>query len=108
MSAACAQEATELLQGLVRINTVNPPGNERPAQEQLAGLLEAAGLEVTLVSAIPSDRTWSRACAAGRTVPCSVCSRTWTRWSWTRPAGATIRGRGRSPTAACGAAGRST
>ncbi|HVD58850.1 MAG TPA: M20/M25/M40 family metallo-hydrolase [Thermoleophilaceae bacterium] len=49
MSAAHAQEATELLQRLLRINTVNPPGNERPAQELLAGHLRDAGLETTLL-----------------------------------------------------------
>ena len=30
-----AQEATSLLQRLIRLNTVNPPGNERAAQEML-------------------------------------------------------------------------
>jgi acetylornithine deacetylase/succinyl-diaminopimelate desuccinylase-like protein len=39
----------ELLQRLIRFDTVNPPGNERPAQEHLAGLLRDAGFEVTLV-----------------------------------------------------------
>ena len=38
MSAACAQEATELLAELLRINTVNPPGNERPLQELLGAI----------------------------------------------------------------------
>jgi acetylornithine deacetylase/succinyl-diaminopimelate desuccinylase-like protein len=42
-------ETTELLQRLVRINTVNPPGAERPAQELLAGLLKDAGFEVELL-----------------------------------------------------------
>ena len=42
-----------MLQHLVRINTVNPPGNERPAQEHLAGLLAAAGLETTMVGPDP-------------------------------------------------------
>jgi len=42
------QDATELLQRLVRCNTVNPPGNERPAQELLAARLRDAGFEVTL------------------------------------------------------------
>jgi len=43
------RETTELLQRLVRLNTVNPPGNERPAQELLAGLLGDAGFEVDLL-----------------------------------------------------------
>jgi acetylornithine deacetylase/succinyl-diaminopimelate desuccinylase-like protein len=43
------RETTELLQRLVRTNTVNPPGNERPAQEHLAGLLRDAGFQVELL-----------------------------------------------------------
>jgi acetylornithine deacetylase/succinyl-diaminopimelate desuccinylase-like protein len=42
-------EAVEILQRLIRLNTVNPPGAERPAQEYLAGLLREAGFEVDLV-----------------------------------------------------------
>src|SRR3954449_981409 len=42
-------DAVGLLRELIRFNTVNPPGDERLAQEHLAGLLEGAGLEVTLV-----------------------------------------------------------
>jgi acetylornithine deacetylase/succinyl-diaminopimelate desuccinylase-like protein len=41
-------DATEVLQRLIRFDTVNPPGNERPAQEYLAAILERAGFEVTL------------------------------------------------------------
>jgi acetylornithine deacetylase/succinyl-diaminopimelate desuccinylase-like protein len=43
------RETTELLQRLVRLNTVNPPGNERPAQELLATRLRDAGFEVQLL-----------------------------------------------------------
>src|SRR5919197_2767299 len=43
------RETTELLQRLVRANTVNPPGNERAAQEYLAAQLRAAGFEVELL-----------------------------------------------------------
>jgi acetylornithine deacetylase/succinyl-diaminopimelate desuccinylase-like protein len=43
------RETTELLQQLVRLNTVNPPGNERPAQELLAARLRDAGFEVRLL-----------------------------------------------------------
>jgi acetylornithine deacetylase/succinyl-diaminopimelate desuccinylase-like protein len=45
------EEATALLQRLIRFNTVNPPGAERELQEHLAGLLRDAGFEVTLVGA---------------------------------------------------------
>ena len=42
---------TQLLQDLIRHDTVNPPGNERPAQEQLADLLDEAGFAVQLLGA---------------------------------------------------------
>jgi acetylornithine deacetylase/succinyl-diaminopimelate desuccinylase-like protein len=53
VTEALTNEAVAVLQDLVRIDTVNPPGNERPAQEYLAGLLERAGLEVELVGPDP-------------------------------------------------------
>ena len=53
MAEALTHEAVEILRKLVRMNTVNPPGNERPAQEYLAGLLDRAGLEVTLAGPDP-------------------------------------------------------
>ncbi len=46
-------DATRLLQDLVRLNTVNPPGNERPAQELLAGVLTEAGFDVQLHGRTP-------------------------------------------------------
>jgi len=46
-------ETTQLLQTLLRFNTVNPPGNERPLQELLAARLGDAGFEVTLLGATP-------------------------------------------------------
>ena len=45
--------ATELLQQLIRFDTVNPPGNERAAQEHLAGLLRDGGFEVELAGRTP-------------------------------------------------------
>lgn len=39
-----------LSQELLRFNTINPPGAERPCAEHLAGLLEAAGFAVRVVS----------------------------------------------------------
>ncbi len=53
MSADLAAEAQELLQELVRCDTVNPPGNERPAQERLAGRLSEAGFACELLGAEP-------------------------------------------------------
>jgi acetylornithine deacetylase/succinyl-diaminopimelate desuccinylase-like protein len=53
MGQGLHEEAITVLRDLVRLNTVNPPGNERPAQEYLADLLERAGLEVSLVGPDP-------------------------------------------------------
>lgn len=49
-------EALELFRALIRIPTVNPPGNERPAAELVADTLRAAGLEPELLEGSP-DRT---------------------------------------------------
>jgi acetylornithine deacetylase/succinyl-diaminopimelate desuccinylase-like protein len=59
MSAAGAEgtsagaEAQELLSTLVRFNTVNPPGDERAAQEYLADHLQQAGFQCELLGAEP-------------------------------------------------------
>jgi acetylornithine deacetylase/succinyl-diaminopimelate desuccinylase-like protein len=47
------RRSVELLQRLVRFDTVNPPGNEGPAQEWLRGLLEPAGFQVELLEGVP-------------------------------------------------------
>jgi acetylornithine deacetylase/succinyl-diaminopimelate desuccinylase-like protein len=44
-------QTADLLARLIRHNTVNPPGNERPAQEELAAEFEQAGFEVKLLGA---------------------------------------------------------
>lgn len=44
-------EATGLLQQLIKLNTVNPPGQERRAQEVLAQYLREAGADVELLGA---------------------------------------------------------
>jgi acetylornithine deacetylase/succinyl-diaminopimelate desuccinylase-like protein len=49
------QETIEVLQRLVRFNTVNPPGNERPAIEFLDEYLAAAGFETEQL-AVDEDR----------------------------------------------------
>jgi acetylornithine deacetylase/succinyl-diaminopimelate desuccinylase-like protein len=49
MAADLQDETTEVLQRLVRFNTVNPPGNERPAIEYLAQYVEQAGFETELL-----------------------------------------------------------
>jgi acetylornithine deacetylase/succinyl-diaminopimelate desuccinylase-like protein len=47
------RRTTELLQRLIRFNTVNPPGNEEEAQEFLKGVLEGAGFSCELLAAVP-------------------------------------------------------
>jgi acetylornithine deacetylase/succinyl-diaminopimelate desuccinylase-like protein len=47
------RECVELLQQLIRFDTVNPPGNERPAIEHLERYLSDAGFETTLLAADP-------------------------------------------------------
>ena len=51
--AELERRTTELLQRLIRFDTVNPPGHEEEAQEHLKGLLEAAGFECELLAAVP-------------------------------------------------------
>jgi acetylornithine deacetylase/succinyl-diaminopimelate desuccinylase-like protein len=53
VTADLAAEAQELLRTLIRFNTVNPPGNERPAQEYLAEHLTRAGFQCELLGAQP-------------------------------------------------------
>jgi acetylornithine deacetylase/succinyl-diaminopimelate desuccinylase-like protein len=47
------QETTEVLQRLVRFNTVNPPGQERPAIEYLASYVQEAGFATEVLAATP-------------------------------------------------------
>ena len=47
------QEATKLLQGLIRIDTTNPPGNETRAAELLRDYLEDSGVSCELYARIP-------------------------------------------------------
>jgi acetylornithine deacetylase/succinyl-diaminopimelate desuccinylase-like protein len=49
---ALERRTTELLQRLIRFNTVNPPGDEEQAQQFLKETLEAAGFECELVAAV--------------------------------------------------------
>jgi acetylornithine deacetylase/succinyl-diaminopimelate desuccinylase-like protein len=46
------RRASELLQQLIRFNTVNPPGNEDEAQHFLAGLLGDAGFKTELLASV--------------------------------------------------------
>ncbi len=51
--SALGSDAVALLQRLIAFNTVNPPGNELPAQQHLHGLLADAGFECELLGAVP-------------------------------------------------------
>jgi acetylornithine deacetylase/succinyl-diaminopimelate desuccinylase-like protein len=46
------RRTTDLLQRLIQFDTVNPPGDEQEAQEWLRGLLDDAGFETELLSAV--------------------------------------------------------
>ncbi|MBA2794557.1 MAG: M20/M25/M40 family metallo-hydrolase [Thermoleophilaceae bacterium] len=46
------RRTTELLQRLIRFNTVNPPGDEQACQDHLAQMLGAAGFTTELLSAV--------------------------------------------------------
>jgi acetylornithine deacetylase/succinyl-diaminopimelate desuccinylase-like protein len=47
------EEVTRLLQELIRLDTVNPPGNESLAAEHLRAYLEAAGVACELYARVP-------------------------------------------------------
>ncbi|HEX7290468.1 MAG TPA: M20/M25/M40 family metallo-hydrolase [Conexibacter sp.] len=53
MSQDLQTATTELLQRLIRYDTVNPPGNERLLQEHLLGELTSAGFACELLGATP-------------------------------------------------------
>jgi acetylornithine deacetylase/succinyl-diaminopimelate desuccinylase-like protein len=46
-------EVTDLLQRLIRVNTVNPPGNETAAAELLRDYLESNGVQCELYAKVP-------------------------------------------------------
>ncbi len=51
--AAVRTEVTGILQGLLRCNTTNPPGNETAAVNYLAGLLGQNGVDSTILESAP-------------------------------------------------------
>jgi acetylornithine deacetylase/succinyl-diaminopimelate desuccinylase-like protein len=53
MTTDLQTETTDVLARLIRFRTVNPPGDERAAQEYLAGYLKDAGFEVELLGRTP-------------------------------------------------------
>ena len=102
------EEATELLSGLLRLDTVNPPGNETKAAELLRNYLEPSGVECRLIAKVP-DRANLVARLRGRGEGPTLCFfPTPTRSSRIPANGASIRGAARCSTATCGVAERST
>jgi acetylornithine deacetylase/succinyl-diaminopimelate desuccinylase-like protein len=51
--ASLRDEAVDVLRELIRLDTVNPPGNETLAAELLRAYLEAAGVECELYARVP-------------------------------------------------------
>ena len=49
-----AADAQEMCQQLLRIDTTNPPGNERPAADYLAARLREVGYDVTILEPVPT------------------------------------------------------
>ena len=107
-AADLERDATELLQRLIRFDTVNPPGNEQAAQEFLRDLLEGAGFEVELLAEVEGRPNLVARLAGRPTGRRCACWATWTRCWPTPPTGRWTRGRARSATAASGAAARWT
>jgi acetylornithine deacetylase/succinyl-diaminopimelate desuccinylase-like protein len=53
VASSLREEVTSLLQELIRVDTVNPPGNETAAAELLRAYLEDSGVECELYAKIP-------------------------------------------------------
>ena len=59
--AALQDEAVEWVQQYIRINTVNPPGNETRGAEFFAEIFEAEGIEYEMVESAPGrGNIWAR------------------------------------------------
>ncbi len=99
-------EAVRHLQALIRIPTVNPPGNEKPAADYLAEVLAAEGYDPLVLESAPGrGNVVARYRGSGEARRC--CSfRTWT---WCRPSrrsGSITPSAGRSRTATSGGGAR--
>ena len=107
---ALGDEAVEITRQYIRIDTTNPPGNETPAAEFLAGILAEAGSRPRILESAPGRgnlvaRLPGRARdPAGR----CACSTTSTSYPPTRPNGPSTPSAARSTTATCGAGAPST
>jgi acetylornithine deacetylase/succinyl-diaminopimelate desuccinylase-like protein len=91
-SPSLGEQASALLQRLVRLNTVNPPGQERQAQELLGELLADAGFDCELLSAeperpnliarLPGERGGPTLCLLGHTDTVLADPREWSHDPW--------------------------
>ena len=98
------EEAIDLLQELIRLDTVNPPGNETAAAELLRGYLEANGVRCELHARVPG-----RANLVARRPGRGCCSsRTRTPSSPIPASGRSIRGRASCGTGRSGGVAHST
>jgi acetylornithine deacetylase/succinyl-diaminopimelate desuccinylase-like protein len=99
------EQASALLQALVRLNTVNPPGHERAAQELLGQLLSDAGFECELLAAhhdrpnliarLDGGEEGPTLCLLGHTDTVLADAREWSRDPWSGEiAGGFLWGRG--------------
>ncbi len=70
--AALERRTTEILQRLIRFNTVNPPGHEEAVQRWLHELLEEAGFACELLAAVPGRPNLVARLASGSDGP-SLC-----------------------------------
>lgn len=103
--SALGTSAVELLSELIRLDTVNPPGNEDRAQDLLAERLRDAGFECTLLAAepgrpnliadLPGESPGEILCLLGHvdTVPAEPTEWSFSPWSGEVVDGE-IRGRG--------------
>jgi acetylornithine deacetylase/succinyl-diaminopimelate desuccinylase-like protein len=57
LSALLRAEAIAYLEGLLRLDTQTPPGNERIAADYIAGVLEAEGIPYDIVESAPTRAT---------------------------------------------------
>jgi len=103
--SSLGSEAALLLSELIRIDTSNPPGRERPAQELLAARLQDAGFECELIAAeperpnlvarLPGEADGETLCLLGHvdTVPADAGEWSFGPWSGDQVDGE-VRGRG--------------
>src|SRR5882672_809184 len=70
-------EAVQLLQELIRIDTTNPPGNERTAALHIQKLLESEGIETRVLDVAPGRANlYARIKGEGRGRPLILLSHT--------------------------------